>query len=46
MADGKVRVEQIAPGVCSKVVVKDMICECCNIIKSEIGVLKSELESL
>ena len=45
MADGKVRVEQIAPVLFSKVVVKDNICECCDIIKSELDDLKSELKS-
>ena len=45
MADGNVRVEQITPALCSKVVVKDNICECCNKIKSELDDLKSELKS-
>jgi len=45
MADGNVRVEQIAPALCSKVVVKDNICECCNKIKLELDDLKSELKS-
>jgi len=45
MADGRVRVEQITPALFSKVVVKDNICECCDIIKSELEDLKSELKS-
>jgi D-ribose pyranose/furanose isomerase RbsD len=45
MADGKVYVEQIAPVLVSNVVVKENICECCNIIKSELVELKSELKS-
>jgi hypothetical protein len=45
MPDSKVHVEQIAPAICNKVVVKDNICECCNMIKSELDVLKSELKS-
>jgi len=45
MADGKVCVEQITPALYSKMVVKDNICECCDIIKSELDDLKSELKS-
>jgi hypothetical protein len=45
MADGKVCVEQSAPVLLSKVVVKENICECCNIIESELVELKSELKS-
>jgi hypothetical protein len=41
MADGTVYVEQTAPALCSKEVVKDNLCECCNIIKSELDVLKT-----
>ena len=45
MADGKVCVEQTVPALFRKVVEKDNICECCDIIKSELDDLKSELKS-
>ena len=38
-------VEQTAPALFRKVVEKDNICECCDIIKSELDDLKSELKS-
>jgi len=45
MADGRLGVEQITPALFSKVVVKDNICECCDIINSELDDLNSELKS-
>jgi len=44
MANGRVRVEQITPALFIKVVVKDNICECCDIIISDLEDLKSELK--
>ena len=45
LVDGKVCVEQTTSALFRKVVEKDNIFECCDVIKSELDDLKSELKS-
>ena len=45
MADGKVVEVQIAPVLQSELVEKNNICECCNLMRTELEELKSELKS-
>jgi hypothetical protein len=45
MAEDNVRINQTAPVLIRNIVVKDKICECCDIIQTELDELKLELKS-